>query len=181
MENINISDDVKVKIKNNNNIQDYKVHKLNNKWCLWAHLPHNTDWSINSYTKILTFDSIEEQIAVFDIMPPILIKNCMLFLMRDGIYPTWEDPKNKQGGCFSYKIANKNVVDSWKKLSYALIGNTLSDNEEFANNITGITISPKKNFCIVKIWLTTCKFKDVKYINQISNLANNDCIFKKHH
>ena len=180
MENINISADEQVEKKKNNNMVCSNVHKLNNKWCLWAHLPHNTDWSINSYTKILTFDSIEEQIAVFEIMPPILIKNCMLFLMKDGIYPTWEDPKNKQGGCFSYKIANKNVVDSWKNLSYTLIGNTLSDNEDFANDITGITISPKKNFCIVKIWLTTCKFKDVKYINQISNLPNNDCIFKKH-
>ena len=129
----------------------------------------------------MTMETLEDGLALNSVLPEKLVKNCMLFLMRKGITPTWEDPKNKQGGCFSYKIANKNVVDSWKKLSYTLIGNTLSDNEEFANNITGITISPKKNFCIVKIWLTTCKFKDVKYINQISNLANNDCIFKKHH
>ena len=187
MENINklthhdneIDRDAKISKKYNNKNNLYS-HKLSDKWCLWGHLPHNTDWSINSYTKIITFDTIEEQIALFEIMPAILIKNCMLFLMKDGIYPTWEDPKNKQGGCFSYKIANKNVVDSWKNLSYSLIGNTLSDDQDFMNNITGITISPKKNFCIVKIWLTSCCYKDTKYINQISNLSNDDCIFKKH-
>ena len=30
----------------------------------------------------------------------------MLFLMRDGIQPIWEDEKNRNGGCFSYKINN---------------------------------------------------------------------------
>ena len=34
----------------------------------------------------------------------------MLFVMRNGINPMWEDPKNKDGGCFSYKISNKNVI-----------------------------------------------------------------------
>lgn len=166
----------------NDNLEDnsLNLNKLHDKWCLWAHLPHNTDWSINSYTKIITFDTVEEMISLFDIMPPILIKNCMLFLMKDGIYPTWEDPKNKDGGCFSYKISNKIVVDAWKNLSYALIGNKLSEDKDFKNNITGITISPKKNFCILKIWCTTCQFKNVQLINKINNLPHEDCIFKKH-
>ena len=104
----------------------------------------------------------------------------MLFLMKDGIYPTWEDPKNKDGGCFSYKISNKIVVDAWKNLSYTLIGNKLSEDKDFKDNITGITISPKKNFCILKIWCTTCEFKNVHLINKINNLPHEDCIFKKH-
>ena len=32
-----------------------EFHPLNNEWCLWGHLPHNTDWGINSYIKIATF------------------------------------------------------------------------------------------------------------------------------
>jgi hypothetical protein len=27
----------------------YKEHLTLNKWNLWAHLPHDTDWSIHSY------------------------------------------------------------------------------------------------------------------------------------
>ena len=31
-------------------------HSLSDKWSLWAHLPHDTDWSLNSYKNIYTFD-----------------------------------------------------------------------------------------------------------------------------
>ena len=96
-------------------------HKLSDRWTLWAHLPHNTDWSINSYIKIYTFTSVEETIAISETMPSVLVENCMLFLMRDGVKPTWEDPKNRNGGCFSYKISNKSVCKVWKELSYVVV------------------------------------------------------------
>ena len=35
-------------------------HKLYDKWTLWAHLPHDTDWTVNSYKNIFTFNSVEE-------------------------------------------------------------------------------------------------------------------------
>ena len=34
---------------------------------------------------------------------------------------------------------------------YGLIGENLSSNKKLQKNINGITISPKKNFCIIKI------------------------------
>ena len=95
---------------NDKEYNDY--HKLYDKWCLWAHLPHNTEWSLDSYKKIITFNTLEEAIALFDNLSDSLIKNCMLFLMKDGINPMWEDKKNIDGGCFSYKISNKFVVNS---------------------------------------------------------------------
>ena len=55
-----------------------------------------------------------------------------------------------------------NIYDIWKKLVYLLIGNTLTNNIELLNNINGISISPKKNFCIIKFWL-----------GDINNLRNN--------
>ena len=86
-----------------------QFHKLNDKWTLWAHLPHDIDWTVKSYKKILTFDSVESAITLCETIPEKMINNCMLFLMRDGILPMWEDNKNKNGGCFSYKVNNKNV------------------------------------------------------------------------
>ena len=35
-------------------------HKLSNNWTLWAHLPHNTDWTLQSYIPISTFTNVEE-------------------------------------------------------------------------------------------------------------------------
>ncbi len=28
-------------------------HLLYDKWVLWAHLPHDTDWSVKSYDKMM--------------------------------------------------------------------------------------------------------------------------------
>ena len=40
------------------------LHKFSNKWTLWAHLPNDTDWTINSYINIYTFNYVEELITI---------------------------------------------------------------------------------------------------------------------
>ena len=158
-----------------------EFHPLSDKWTLWAHLPHNTDWSIKSYIPISTFTSVEDTIAVTENLPSILVENCMLFIMREGIKPTWEDPRNRNGGCFSYKVVNKNVYKVWKDLTYVLVGDTISKQMEFVNSVTGITISPKKNFCIVKIWLSNCKNQNPAVVtNDVKGIVPQGCLFKKH-
>jgi hypothetical protein len=166
---------------NKADMSEDEFHKLSDKWCLWAHLPHDTDWSIESYKRIYTFTSVEETIAVTETLPDILVKNCMLFLMREGIKPIWEDPKNRNGGCFSYKVPNKSVYEVWKELTYILVGGTISAQESFTKSVTGITISPKKNFCIIKIWLTNCLNQNAAIItDDIKGLSAVGCLFKKH-
>jgi hypothetical protein len=158
-----------------------EFNKLSDKWTLWAHLPHNTDWSIKSYIPISTFTTVEETIAVTETLPPILVENCMLFMMREGIKPTWEDPKNRNGGCFSYKVSNKNVCEVWRDLTYVLVGETISSNCQFVNGVTGITISPKKNFCIIKIWMTNCEHINPTVVTtEVKGLISQGCLFKKH-
>ena len=158
---------------------DTKLHVLNDKWILWAHLPHDTDWTLKSYKKISNVLSVEEAIALCETIPEKMTKNCMLFLMRDGILPTWEDEKNIDGGSFSYKINNKYVPDSWKTLFYNVIGESISDNLDFLKCVNGITISPKKNFCILKIWMSSCKYQNPELI-KINELSKQSCLFKKH-
>jgi len=156
-------------------------HKLSDKWTLWAHLPHNTDWSIKSYIPISTFSYMEDTIAVTETLPPILVENCMLFVMREGIKPIWEDSKNRNGGCFSYKVSNKNVYKVWKDLTYIIVGGTISKSTSFVNCVTGITISPKKNFCIIKIWMTDCNNQNPTVVTtDIKGLLPQGCLFKKH-
>ena len=134
-------------------------HALSDKWTLWAHLPHDTDWTLKSYKKIFDFETVEQAITLTETLPEKLIKNCMLFIMRDGIQPTWEDERNASGGCFSYKINNKHVKESWSALTYRLAGETITNDPSLSKIINGITISPKKNFCIIKIWTGTCTIK----------------------
>ena len=154
------------------------THPLLNKWNLWAHLPHDTDWTLKSYKLISSIGSAEDVIAILNALPDKVVKNCMLFLMKHGVNPTWEDPLNCKGGCFSYKISNNSVSDIWRNLSYSLVGESIITNEN--NNITGITISPKKNFCIIKIWMSDCTNQNPDTINYFPGIDSRGCLFKKH-
>ena len=153
---------------------------LYDKWVLWAHLPHDTDWSLPSYIKIAELGTMEQVISLYNSIPALMVRNCMLFLMRKNINPTWEDPQNRQGGCFSFKINNKQVPNVWRDLSYILTGETVANDPKFQKNITGITISPKKAFCILKIWMCNLEYQNPRIITNINGLTIAGCIFKKH-
>ena len=155
-------------LKNMSSISNFetssdKYHNLNNEWTYWAHLPHDTDWSLKSYKKISDVKCVEKMIALSNTIPDIMTVNCMLFIMKKNINPTWEDKNNKNGGCFSYKISNKLVPELWKKSSYALVGETLSGDNDF-----------------IKIWLSNCNYQDPTLIINIKGLENRGCLFKRH-
>jgi hypothetical protein len=156
-------------------------YQLNDKWNLYYHLPDDKDWDIKSYTVILgDIHSADEVIAINENLPDSVIKSCMLFLMRSNIKPMWEDPKNRSGGCFSYRIINKAVPEIWKNLVYLCCGESLTSKPEHYKHINGITISPKKHFCIIKIWLDTIQFQDPLFIKHVVNLSAQGCLFKNH-
>ncbi len=153
---------------------------LSDKWALYAHLPHDKNWDLSSYIKMRDIVTSIDIIKTHNTMPDFLFTGCMLFLMKNNIKPRWEDPNNKNGGCFSFKIQNNNVITVWKRLTYYVISNEISQNEEFCKNVTGITISPKKNFCIIKIWMRTAKDQDPSNIVNVEGLNKRGCLFKKH-
>jgi hypothetical protein len=152
------------------------MHPLSEKWVVWAHLPHDTDWSMNSYISIMTVTYVEEIIALMHTLPDSLLSTCMFFCMKEHVKPVWEDPANKQGGCFSYKIT-QSIGDCWRNVSYTMVGKTFSKEKGFQDAINGISISPKKNFCILKVWMSSCSFQDA---SKLTYLKPNGCIFKKH-
>ena len=158
-----------------------KTHSLIGKWNLYYHLPHDKNWDLSSYKLIMgNIDTVESVIALNQSLPENTVKYCMLFAMRVGITPMWEDPKNRNGGCFSFKVINKQVYSVWKSLFCALCGETLFLNKANHKLVNGITVSPKKNFCIVKVWLQNCTIQDPNSMIAIPNLSIQGCLFKKH-
>jgi len=156
-------------------------HPLIGKWDLYYHLPHDKKWDLSSYKIILSdIDTIEKVVTLNIQLPECVVKHCMLFMMRKGITPQWEDPKNRTGGAFSFKVINKQVHEVWKILMVCLCGESLFTNTEYSRHVNGITVSPKKNFCIVKIWLDCCELQDPNIIIDIPNLQKQGCLFKKH-
>tara|TARA_Y100000816_G_C26108168_1_gene589809 strand:- start:7878 stop:8423 length:546 start_codon:yes stop_codon:yes gene_type:complete len=159
---------------------EVQTRELENKWVCWAHLPHDINWTIESYIKIVQLNTVEDTLTLNKTIPDKMIKNCMLFLMKKDINPTWEDKRNMNGGCFSFKIANKHVPQVWKDLVCCVAGETISSDKNFLKDVTGITISPKKTFCIVKIWMSSMKYQNPRVIYNIENLTIQGCLFKKH-
>lgn len=156
-------------------------NNLHDKWDLYFHLPNNQEWGLSSYSKIMNeIHTVEQVLSINNTISEKIIKNCMLFVMRTGITPMWEDEKNRDGGCFSYKVSNKFVPDIWRQLFSLLCGESLCKNKEDNQFVNGITISPKKNFCIIKIWLADSHIQDPDTITPINNLNKNGCLFKKH-
>jgi len=158
-----------------------QIHTLHDKWNVYYHLPDNNAWDLASYTVLMDkVSSVESVIALSKEIHDNVIRNCMLFVMRDGISPMWEDKKNRDGGCFSYKVSNKFVPEVWNNLFYCLTGESLCINSQHNKYVNGITISPKKNFCIIKIWLADTSIQDPNSVINISNLSKQGCLFKKH-
>ena len=156
-------------------------HALHGKWNLYYHLPQDKNWDVSSYSTIMSnIDTAEKVISLNESVHDNVIKNCMLFVMREGITPMWEDPRNRDGGCFSYKISNKYVPEVWKQLFYLIVGETLCNDTALSKHLNGITVSPKKNFCIIKIWLDVANLQDPSIIANIPNLQKMGCLFKKH-
>ena len=157
------------------------VHRLHDNWNVYYHLPQDKNWALTSYVPIIEcMDTAEKVMVLNDAISDNIIKYCMLFAMKQGITPMWEDKKNRTGGCFSYKVINRVVPDVWRELMYKMCGNTLTVNRDHMHLVNGITISPKKNFSIVKVWMTDCSLQDPMCIENIPHLVKNGCMFRKH-
>ena len=137
-------------------------HPLNSKWVFWYHDPENTKWDIKSYQKIFSFDSVEKFWSLHKHIENEMINSGMFFIMKDGILPLWEDNSNINGGCWSYRIVKKDAYKAWVQLAVSLIGESLTSEDNFIN---GISISPKKGFCIIKIWNSDSNKKDISHIS----------------
>lgn len=163
-----------------------KKIKVYNDWDFYVHYSDNKNWDLDSYIHVGCINTLSQAILFEEQLSSKMIQNCMSFIMKKGINPTWEDPENINGGCFSYKINNKVLYKVFKIVYFSLITNNLSSNKELCNNINGITISPKntqtpkKNFSILKIWMKTCDFIDPELIYPLEGLERRGCLFRKH-
>ena len=157
------------------------VHNIQDEWNIYTHLPYDTNWDIDSYKKVYTIKSIEHALCFLDLMNESFIQNCMIFVMKDDINPIWEDERNKNGSCLSFKVYFTNVYLTWKHICLQIISNTiyLKNGENIYDIINGITISPKTNFAIIKIWLSNNSITNPKQFNN-KFVNHNQCVIKKH-
>lgn len=152
-------------------------YTLKNKWILWYHNPLDTQWTLDSYKVLYEIQSIQDFWKMYSFLDNNIVENSMLFLMKENVEPLWEHEKNITGGCWSFKISKGNLKTSWEELSVNLTGETLCKNPEIIN---GISISPKKTFCIIKIWNNDKNKNKSNLLNKVNDLSFDSCIYKPH-
>jgi|TARA_B110000211_G_scaffold233600_1_gene300297 hypothetical protein len=128
------------------------MNKLNTSYKLYFHDPNSYNWEIDSYILINSVNTIED----FWMVNSLIEKNLhlgMFFLMRENIFPLWDSENNNFS--FSFKILKNESIDYWTKISIMLLSESFLKKEHINlwKILNGISISPKKNFCIIKLWL----------------------------
>lgn len=149
------------------------------RWTLWFHSVKDNNWKKESYKKIFTINNLGDYQILCNILKKIHLQNCMLFLMKDDILPIWEDPENINGTSISFKITGEDILKDWNDIVLNVITNDIYI--QSINNINGLSISPKKEFNIVKIW-TKDKINSYKdnYKEYNKNICEKNVIIKPH-
>lgn len=133
---------------------------LKSSWVLWTHAVKNNDWSVSSYNQVLTLTTVADVLRLANGFHKLDLRSYQYFVMRSGITPTWEDDANRSGGVCTFKTEITpmsqpkilSVVPVWNFLLKKMTGETL---HEDMVDINGLSISPKNNWAIVKIWNRT--------------------------
>lgn len=168
---------------NGKETKDLSVIPFFDKWSLYYHLSNDSQWNILSYKTIIK--NINNPIILIELKEQLnesIVMKSMLFIMRHNIAPMWEDPLNRNGGCFSFKIPSSIVHSVWWDFVFLLCGETLMKDRKNMKKINGLTISPKYEHSIIKIWLKDLTLQSIDILNliEVRNLNSQKPLFKKH-
>lgn len=144
--------------------------KLTHNWVLWFHKVNDNNWSLESYSKVFEIKTYYDVLFILKELDNIT--SGMFFLMKEGIVPIFEDSHNINGGYWSLRITKKDSFEYWDKIVYHLCIDNITIDKKYDDQINGISISPKINNCIFKIWNSDYKGmktehmrKDLGFIN----------------
>jgi hypothetical protein len=153
---------------------------LDDCWTLYFHDPDDRLWTQSSYKKMGNINTVQDWVNADCVFTDMWNKG-MFFVMREHIQPLWEDPNNKMGGCFSYKVNKPDVADVWFKMCCIMLGNRLckSEDSNIQDAICGMSISPKRSYCILRIWIGCAMYGNTALYN-INPPDYTSVLFKTH-
>jgi hypothetical protein len=148
-------------------------------WTMYFHEPEDKTWTPDSYKRIQKITTWEELGTLFREMGPTRIANGMVFAMLADRSPLWENKENIRGGSYCLKVTRRNAVEVYQRYVAAASCGIIT---VAANPIVGVTMSPKKGFCIIKLWNTNAKEynkpKDVIVLHE--ELKTEEILYRPH-
>ena len=152
---------------------------MSQSWTLWYHDPANNDYSLQSYIRIFEVKDVSDFWTIVDGIPKEMWESGMFFFMRTGIPPLWDAPENDKGGAWSKKVDAADTHAVFVDCMVHCIAESFLKGQN--ETISGVTVSPKGQFHIVKIWNSTTKVSDRKLFNPTLKMKLGDDIAYKAH
>jgi hypothetical protein len=138
---------------------------LHDSWTVYFHDPDDSNWTLQSYDRLADISSLEDFWGIHTPLLPVIVHG-MFFVMRENVFPCWDDAANINGGCVSAKVSMEFVPALWDELLKRMVGETLvicAPKATARVTVNGMSVSPKRGFCVIKIWLG-------------DNVLENECI-----
>ena len=155
---------------------------LNDVWSLYFHDPNDTRWTEESYIRLCDISSAEDIIHVYkaykDMWP-----NGAFYITREHIKPLWEDPGNRNGGCMSFKIMKYDINNVWFEIVSKILGEDFITEKERGrlwDKVTGISLSPKRSYCICRIWISDKEYGQPQWYDMSIIPTYTQILFKAH-
>lgn len=151
---------------------------LNDIWTMYFHDPNDPNWTNSSYVNMGNISTIDEFWNHFNTLKDNAHKG-MFFLMREHVFPCWDDPFNINGGCLSIKVLKEDMYSFLEDVCIKILGESMltGSKSDMWNCINGVSSSPKKHFCIIKIWLKNDEINNKSFFD-LSPMYYGDVIFK---
>ena len=145
----------------NNNIQNNlsKVILNSNKYVLWFHSNENEKWDITSYIKILECFNLNDVCIILKQLNNI--NYGMFFYMKNNCIPIWEDKSYNNLSFWTFKVSKNESKLLWDELIYYISFDTLFKNKELNKFLIGVSVSPKINNSIFKIWINNSELNNL--------------------
>jgi hypothetical protein len=149
-------------------------------WTLYFHDPEDSSWTADSYKSIGSFKTFPELWSTIARIGEAKLLTGMYFLMRDPYPPLWENRVNIRGGSYCIKVPEKSTAETFSRYMAAGILSMVSTDQ--ANQIIGVSISPKKGFHILKLWnVESKKYHKPTEINIYGDgMIPSDVIYRPH-
>lgn len=150
---------------------------LNDSWSVYFH-DNTTNWDNDSFHFVTNITSVDNFCEVFKSLHDCWYSG-MFFIFRSHIMPRWEDEHNIDGGCYSIKVNSNDITEKWFDLCSSLLGETIGKEEIHSLNVNGISITPKKNSNVIRVWLKDNTLAQLTNYN-ITGSKYSTILYKKH-
>jgi len=139
------------------NIKTAKPYPLANEWTFYhdKYVPNASPEEYEENLKsVATVNTVQNFWEVYNniLGPEQLQLRSSLHFMKNGIRPVWEDPRNENGGAWSFKVNKSSTAMVWRELLMFLIGEQFEEYVAADDDVFGLSVSSRYNADIFTIW-----------------------------